>query len=195
VPESIIIKYFYSYPGRVNPVNWILSSLFHGNPAHLISNLIFLYILGRSVEAKLGKEKWILFYSIASLVSMMVDSMIRGFIIGEKIPSVGASGAIAGIAAVTALRAPFICKINGVNFPFPMFLIAWTMIYSDFSGLFQDDKIAHWAHLAGFFSVFLTSYLLSEKDRANLNSAFKWNLVFFFLTVVLMYFIEKRLYY
>ncbi|HRG48379.1 MAG TPA: rhomboid family intramembrane serine protease, partial [Leptospiraceae bacterium] len=84
VPPITIQNYFYSYPGKLNLVNWILSSLFHASVGHLLSNIAFLYFLGRAVEAKVGKGKWLLFYLMAGIISMMADSIIRGFMLGDR---------------------------------------------------------------------------------------------------------------
>ena len=111
---------------------------------------------------------------------------------GDRIPAVGASGAIAGIAAVSALLCPYTMPVAGKKIPFPVFIISWLAVYYDFTNLFSRDNVAHWAHLAGFFSVFLTAYMLSEEDRNNLRMGFMFNLVFFSLTIILLYFVENR---
>lgn len=192
IPESIISNFFLSYPREWNPINWILSSFAHGSFSHLFSNLMFLFILGRAVEYKVGKSKWLLFYGMAAVVSAVGDSIVRGFIIGDNTPVLGASGAISGLAAASALLSPFSIRMGGVNFPFPLFLIAWASVYTDITNVFEKDQIAHWAHLGGFFSVIITAYFLEEKDRKNLKNGFILNLIFFTLTLVLYYFIEAR---
>jgi membrane associated rhomboid family serine protease len=190
---AVIQKYFLSYPGKFQLANWILSTFYHASFPHLLSNVLFLYILGRAVEARVGPGKWLLFYILAGFFSMLMDSFIRGFVITyDKAPAVGASGAISGLAAVSALLSPFTYIINRIKFPLPVFLIAWLMVYTDVTGLFSDDRIAHWAHLAGFFSVFVTAYLLSEKEQRELRNGFFLNLVFFILTVIILYFLDNR---
>ncbi|WCL51420.1 rhomboid family intramembrane serine protease [Leptospira sp. GIMC2001] len=192
IPDSFVANYFLSYPREWNPINWFLSSLMHGNFSHLISNLMYLFILGRAVEYKVGPSKWILFYGMALIVSALLDSIVRGIFMGDNTPVLGASGAISGLAAVAALLSPFTLRMGGVTFPFPMFLIAWGSVYTDITNVFEKDQIAHWAHLGGFFSVIITAYFLEEKDRKKLKNGFILNLVFFTLTVILFYFIEAR---
>ncbi|HMV41100.1 MAG TPA: rhomboid family intramembrane serine protease [Leptospiraceae bacterium] len=193
VPEPTLRAYFYSYPGKLSLVNWILASCFHSSLSHLISNMGFLYFLGRAVEAKVGKGKWLLFYGMAAIISMMADSIVRGYIIVDRnIPTVGASGAISGLAAIAALLSPVTYRVNGVSFPFPVFLVAWIMVYTDIMRAFSSDLIAHWAHLAGFFSVFITTYLLSPADQAKIRNGFLFNFTFFILTVILIYLLENR---
>lgn len=192
VPAQSISQYFLAFPSRPNPVNWLLSLFFHGSPGHLFSNLIFLVFLGRAVEAKVSKGKWLLYYFMAGLVSILLDSLIRGGLLTDNTPLVGASGAISGLAAVSALISPFNFKVNKLTIPFPVFVISWLMIYSDFMNLFSTDNIAHWAHLGGFVSVFVTAYFLSPEDQKKLKNGFILNLLFFTLTVILLFFITNR---
>jgi membrane associated rhomboid family serine protease len=153
---------------------------------------MYLFILGRAVEHKVGKSKWLLFYFMAAFVSIILDSIVRGFILNDITPVLGASGAISGLAAAAALLSPFTIRMGGVNFPFPLFLIAWASVYTDITNVFEKDQIAHWAHLGGFFSVIITAYFLEEKEKRKLKNGFILNLVFFTLTLVLLYFIEAR---
>lgn len=186
-------RMFYTTPGEFEPLSWILSTFFHASAEHLLSNLLFLFLLGRVVEAKVGKAKWILFYFLAGIIAVLGDSFVRGFLMGDRTPIVGASGAIAGLAAVATLLSPFHFPLTPKTIiPFPVFLFGWLMIYSDLTNLFTRDRIAHWAHLAGFFSVLLTSYLLGEKERQAIHTGFLLNSTFFTLTLLLMFFINNR---
>ena len=191
-PEKVIVAKFFSYPGHWKVENWVLSIFFHGSPSHLFHNVVFLFFLGRVVEEKTGASRWALFYFMAGFISVVFDSIIRGYILLDKTPVVGASGAISGLAAVAALLSPFTFKVKQITIPFPVFAVAWLMVYSDFIGLFADDRVAHWAHLAGFFSVFVTAYLVSPKERENLHRGFLINLVFFTLTMIVFYLWSNR---
>ena len=192
VDPATVNKYFVAYPQQPSLVNWILSIFFHGSFPHLFSNALFLLFLGRAVEDKSGAGKWLLFYMMAGLVSVAADSFIRGKLMNDNTPLVGASGAVSGIAAVSAILSPFGFKVNRMYFPFPVFIIAWIMIYSDFINVFTPDNVAHWAHLAGFFSVFITAYFLSPEERKVIKQGFLVNTVFFTLTLVLLFFITNR---
>lgn len=191
IPNSILNQYFYSHPGSFNPINWILSVLVHGSLSHLFWNVCFLFVLGRAVEEKVGTKKWLLYFFMAAIVSGCSDSIVRG-VQSDRVPAIGASGAIAGIASVAALLSPYNIKFSQKNIPFPVFLIAWVMLYSDFVNLFRNDNVAHWAHIGGFFSVFIVAYFLSPEDKAKLKTGFYLNLVFFILTVILLYLIQNR---
>jgi len=185
-PEVISQNYL-SYPGQFVASNMLLSTMFHASFPHLFTNSLFLLFLGRVAEAKVGKKKWLLYYFMAGFISVFLDSVIRGLFMGSKEPVVGASGAISGLAAVSALLSPYKVVIAGKNIYFPVFLVAWVLVYSDFVNLFSSDHVAHWAHLAGFFSVFLTSYLLGKDERSDIRKGFLLNLLFFTLTVILLF--------
>lgn len=175
-----------------NPLNWFLCTFMHGSLEHLFSNLFYLFLLGRAVEFKAGKSRFLLFYSMAALISLILDSIVRGFFLKDNTPVLGASGAISGLAAVAALLSPLSIRLGGMNIPFPLFLIAWGSVYTDITNVFEKDNIARWAHLGGFISVFVTAYFLEEKERKKLKRGFIFNLTFFILTLILVYLWEAR---
>ncbi|XDD46311.1 rhomboid family intramembrane serine protease [Leptospira sp. WS39.C2] len=190
---KLVTEYFIATPGELEPINWILSTFFHGSGAHLLSNLFFLLLLGRVVEKRVGKAKWLLFYFMAGLLSVLGDGIVRGIILGDKTPIVGASGSISGLASAATLLSPFRFPISKTkSIPFPVFLFGWMMVYSDVTNVFARDNVAHWAHLGGFFSVFVTSYLLGEKERQEIRQGFLLNFTFFTLTIILLFFINNR---
>ncbi|MBS2035149.1 rhomboid family intramembrane serine protease [bacterium] len=75
----------------------LLTSLFlHAGLAHLLGNLWFLWITGDNVEGRLGALRYLIFYLLAGVVSSLLsDHFLSGS--AARIPSVGASGAIAGV--------------------------------------------------------------------------------------------------
>ncbi len=192
IPESTLHTYFYSYPRNFNFVNWLLSTFIHANIFHLFWNVFFLFFLGRAVESKIGKSKWLLFYIAAGIVAGFSDSFVRGALQDETTPAIGASGSVAGIAVVAALVSPYTFPAFQKNIPFPTFLVAWLMIYSDVTNVFKPDRIAHWSHIGGYISVMIVAYFLSEKERKKLWNAFLMNLLFFVLSIILLFFIKNR---
>src|ERR1043166_7611828 len=82
----------------------LVSSLFlHGGLVHLFGNMIYLWIFGPSVEDALGHLRYLAFY----LVCGAVGSLTHTFIFPQSIvPSVGASGSIAGILGAFLVLRP-----------------------------------------------------------------------------------------
>ena len=98
-PEAFIMNYAL-VPALVdfgNPATWwpfIWSMFMHGGWLHIISNLWFLWIFGDNVEAFLGHIGFLLFYLLTGIAASLVQFF---FMSGSEIPTLGASGAIAGV--------------------------------------------------------------------------------------------------
>ncbi|TGK07033.1 rhomboid family intramembrane serine protease [Leptospira semungkisensis] len=192
VPEEILDAFFISRPGEFYPWKWVGMAFLHADFMHLFWNMIFLFFLGRIVEYKVGRSKWLLFFFMGAIVSGGLDSFVRGVILGEHQPAIGASGAVSGLAAVAALLSPFSIRVKKRNYPFPVFAVAWLMVYSDITNLFSKDQVAHWAHLGGFLSVVFAAYFLNNKIRRELHTGFVLNVVFVILLLILGFFVGAR---
>src|SRR5436189_5200823 len=81
----------------------LVTSLFlHGGFVHLIGNLIYLWVFGGAVEESLGHLPYLLFYLACGAVGSLTHTLLFSM---SVIPSIGASGSIAGIlGAFLALR-------------------------------------------------------------------------------------------
>ncbi len=139
----------------------ILSCVFlHGSVMHLLGNVWFLYIFGDNVEDRLGHVGYLIFYlgcGIAASVSQYVLDM------ESPVPTIGASGAIAGVmgaylfmyphARIVSL-VPIAFFLQVVVIPAPIFLGIWFLIQlvqGTFSmGATQAAGVAWWAHIGGF---------------------------------------------
>src|SRR5215471_5416338 len=82
------------YPLPVVVLPFFTSMFLHGSWAHVIGNMWFLYIFGDNVEDYLGHFAYIVFYVLSGLLAMFAQFIIDPH---STIPTVGASGAIAGI--------------------------------------------------------------------------------------------------
>ncbi|MBL7063602.1 MAG: rhomboid family intramembrane serine protease [Anaerolineae bacterium] len=142
----------------------LFTSMFmHGGWWHLISNMLALYIFGDNVEDRLGHFRYLLFYLFGGLAASAVHLVVYS---GSPIPTVGASGAIAGVlgaylvlyprARVVTL-VPIFYFIRIVEVPALIYLGFW-FISQLFNGLFaltatdvlQSGGVAWWAHIGGF---------------------------------------------
>lgn len=136
----------------------------HGSIMHLVGNMYFLYIIGDNLEDALGHKKFLMIYLAlglgASLVSYIFDS-------NSPIPSLGASGAIAGLFAMYLMWFRF-ASITFMFFVYqkklsPLWYFAiWIglNIYGMISG---PDGIDQSAHLGGFALGILAGFMLKEK--------------------------------
>ena len=148
------------------PGSWItlLTSVFlHGGWWHLISNMLALYIFGDNVEDQLGHLRYLLFYLGSGLAAHAAHLLAQA---SSPLPTVGASGAIAGVlgaylvlfprARVVTL-VPIFYFIRIVQIPAVIYLGFW-FVSQLFNGLFalsaanvlQAGGVAWWEHIGGF---------------------------------------------
>jgi membrane associated rhomboid family serine protease len=90
-------------PDRLDPPDLITSMFLHGGWLHLIGNMWFLWIYGDNVEDVLGHGKFALFYLLCGLGAALVHVMFNPY---SRIPTVGASGAIAGVMGAYLIKFP-----------------------------------------------------------------------------------------
>lgn len=79
----------------ISPWFTLFSSMFlHGNILHLGSNMLYLWIFGNNVEDFLGRFHYLIFYLISGMFAGLVHALLFP---SSTIPTIGASGAIAGV--------------------------------------------------------------------------------------------------
>lgn len=139
-----------------------LTSMFlHGGWLHLIGNMWTLWIFGDNVEDRMGPARFLVFYLLTGLAAGLTHFITNP---GSTVPTVGASGAVAGAMGAYFLLFPFAGIIVLIPvFFWPVFIVlpAFTYILFWFSiqvfggtmaGLGPQDVggVAWWAHLGGF---------------------------------------------
>src|SRR5690554_4311754 len=81
-------------PSDLSLYTLITYQFLHGGWGHIIGNLLFLFLLGFTVERALGPGKFLVAYLVCGALSGLV---FTGFSMGSQIPLVGASGSISGL--------------------------------------------------------------------------------------------------
>src|SRR5579863_6986513 len=152
------------------------SMFLHANWAHVLGNMWFLYIFGDNVEDYLGHFKYLVFYVLAGLLAMGTQVAIYPH---SNIPTVGASGAIAGVLGAYFLLFPR-ARVLTWFFVFVLYLPAWVVlgewiVLQFFNGAAtlsiaaQTGRdvggVAFWAHVGGFLSGMVMSKLFPERQR------------------------------
>lgn len=140
----------------------LFTSMFiHGGFFHLISNLWTLWIFGDNVEDRMGPLKFFLFYIFCGIVSALLHIYTNQ---NSLVPTIGASGAIAGVMGAYFLMYPrasivvmFPIIFYPVFFQVPAFFYLGFWFFGQFQAglisLGQDlsfGGIAWWAHIGGF---------------------------------------------
>jgi membrane associated rhomboid family serine protease len=86
---------------------WLLtvftSMFMHGGILHIAFNMLFLWIFGNNIEDSMGRLKFILFYLLAGVAALYSQAAIDP---GSTTPTIGASGAVAGVLGAYALLHP-----------------------------------------------------------------------------------------
>lgn len=136
------------------------SIFLHGGWMHLLGNMLYLYIFGDNVESALGHLRYLVFYLSCGVAASVVHIM---FNLGSDMPTVGASGAIAGILGAYFLLfpkakvitlVPIFFFITIIKVPALLFLGLWFLIQflsgSMALGGGAAAGVAWWAHIGGF---------------------------------------------
>jgi len=77
-----------------NLIRILVSMFLHGGWLHLGGNMLYLWIFGDNVEDRLGHFKYVIFYLLCGLVATLSHAIANP---DSRLPSIGASGAIAGV--------------------------------------------------------------------------------------------------
>jgi membrane associated rhomboid family serine protease len=141
----------------------LFSSMFmHGGILHIAGNMLFLWVFGNNIEDSMGRAKFVLFYLLAGLVALYSQALIDP---GSTAPTIGASGAVAGVLGAYALLHPgarvltlifIIFFVTLVEIPALILLAVW-FVLQFIPALGQvavetggEQGIAYFAHVGGF---------------------------------------------
>lgn len=154
---------------------WItlFSSMFmHAGFAHLFGNLLFLWIFGDNVEEALGHVRFLVFYLVCGVAAAGAQIATDP---GSQIPSLGASGAIAGVLGAYILLFPrqrvrVLVGYLIVQMPALLVIGLWVFfqLISGVGQLAQTEAtggIAYAAHVGGFFAGLLLVRLFRSPTR------------------------------
>lgn len=162
----------------------LTSTFLHGSWYHFLSNMWILFIFGDNVEDRMGPVGYTGFYILSGLAAGLLHTLVQPF---SVIPTLGASGAIAGVlgaymylfpkARVVTL-VPLFFIFTTFNIPAVFYLGFW-FISQLFSGLTSLGTamtgVAWWAHIGGFlFGLLMARFFLWRKQPApDINPAFR----------------------
>ncbi len=152
----------------VPPELTIFTSLFlHGDPFHLVGNLLFILVFADNIEDSMGHWRFALFYVLCGIAGSAAHALA---VPTSEAPLIGASGAISGVIAAYLLLHPrvkmWILLFGRIPLRVTAFwiIIAWFVVQLG-SGLFGwDDAIAWWAHTGGFLAGAMLIPLFKRDD-------------------------------
>lgn len=163
----------YSLPEVVIP--FFTSMFLHAGWMHVLGNMWFLFIFGDNIEDYLGHFKYLVFYLVSGLIAMATQVMIYPH---SNVPTVGASGAIAGVLGAYFVEYPRARVLTWFPPIFIFYLPAWIMLGYWFVVQFVSGAVtlsvapgrdvggvAVWAHVGGFAAGFVMIKLFPERRR------------------------------
>ena len=154
----------------------ITSQFLHGGLMHIGGNMLFLWTFGDNIEHDLGHIKFLLFYLVCGVLAGLSHWF---FGMQSTVPTVGASGAIAGVMGAYLIKYPqakiitllplFIIWTT-VRIPAVFFLGFWFIqqAISSVASLAMPEAagVAYWAHAGGFiFGAILGPMMGLMSDR------------------------------
>ncbi len=162
IPNDIS-AYLSSGEGSILSLGTLFSAMFlHGGWLHVGGNMLYLWVFGDNVEDKLGHGRFILFYLLCGIAAGALHIAIEPLSI---VPTIGASGAIAGVLGAYILmfpRArvvtliPIFIFIQIAELPALVVLGLW-FVLQFFNGMLAIGNtspdiggVAWWAHIGGF---------------------------------------------
>ena len=152
-------------PARLDIVSVFTSMFLHGGWGHFLGNMLFLWIFGDNVEDRLGHARYVVFYLLCGVAAVAAHVYMNP---SSTIPTIGASGAIAGVmggyfvlyphSRVLAL-VPLFIVFEVIEVPAILFLGLWFLMQF-FYGVgsmgaragVEAGGVAFWAHIAGFLA-------------------------------------------
>ena len=178
VPQELSASFAGTPPNQPVPelVTLISSQFLHGGLMHIAGNMLFLWTFGNNIEDSLGHVKFLLFYLICGILAGLTHWF---FDMQSIVPTVGASGAIAGVMGAYILKYPK-AKIvtllplgiifTTIRIPAVFFLGFWFVQQAISSvaslGVSSEGGVAYWAHAGGFiFGAILGPLMGLMSDR------------------------------
>jgi len=162
-------------PPAVPALTFVTSMFLHGGWAHLIGNMWYLWIFGDNLEDRMGRFRFLAFYLLGGLVAAAVQFALHS---DSRVPTVGASGAIAAVLGGYAVLFPG-ARVFTLLPVFPFFQIVplpavlvlglW-FVLQFFSGALAlgagaSGGVAWWAHIGGFAFGLVAARLFARRPR------------------------------
>jgi membrane associated rhomboid family serine protease len=175
VPQRVATAFSGLEP-PVAPLATVLTSMFlHGGWVHLIGNMWYLWLFGDNVEDRIGHAGFVLFYFASGIAAAALHVFISPW---SPVPTVGASGAIAGVLGAYAVLYPRARVITLVPIVFffqivalpALLVLGFWFVVQFFTGAWSlgggggGGGVAWWAHIGGFlFGMGVALFLRGER--------------------------------
>ncbi|MEG8948004.1 rhomboid family intramembrane serine protease [Rosettibacter firmus] len=172
--ETGEIIYFSDF-SRIFPL--FTSMFLHGGWVHLFGNMLYLWIFGDNVEDRMGHFRYLIFYILCGLAASFSHIIMNP---ESSIPTIGASGAIAGVLgaymflypdAKVVVLLPIFIFFDIIQLP-ALFVLGLWFVMQLFQGTLAlsvessaTGGVAWWAHIGGFVFGAVTVHIFKKKSR------------------------------
>lgn len=159
----------------------LISMFLHGGWGHLLGNALFFWVFGNNIEDSMGPGRFLMFYLLCGLIAGGTHILIQP---DSPVPTVGASGAIAGVLGAYLVLYPRV-RVNMLFFFFVFGLPAWlvliywfgvqvlmaytTPIRADAAG----GGVAVWAHIGGFIAGMVLVKVFEDPRLVTMRNAIR----------------------
>ena len=185
--QNHFIRQFAVVPAHLNLSALVTSMFLHGGWLHIIGNMWFLWVYGDNVEDTLGHGKYLVFYLLCGLAAALTQYAINP---DSRIPTLGASGAIAGVMGAYLIKfphariltlIPIIIFWTTIEIPAPIILVYW-FVLQFFSGIgsigysqaSQGGGVAFFAHVGGFIAGMILVSTMGTRERYSRRRDLQW---------------------
>ena len=183
---NFFIAHYGVIPTRFQWMDVLTSIFLHGGWMHLIGNMWFLWIYGDNVEDILGHSQYLVFYLLCGVAATMAHV---AFNMDSRVPSIGASGAIAGVMGAYVVKfphsrittlVPITIFLTTVDIPAYFILLYWFVIQF-FSGVgsvghshLSQGGVAWFAHVGGFLAGVVLILVMRTEKRWSHAPGSRW---------------------
>jgi membrane associated rhomboid family serine protease len=165
-------------PARLHLVSFLTSMFLHGGWLHIIGNMWFLWVFGDNIEDILGHVQYLVFYLLCGFAAAATQVALSP---GSWVPTIGASGAIAGVMGAYLVKLPH-ARIRALVFIFILFttvLLYWFVLQL-FSGAGALENaragqgVAWFAHVGGFLAGIVLVKILPTSKLYRRHTELHW---------------------
>ena len=164
-------------PDDLHLVSLLTSMFLHGGWLHLLGNMLFLWVFGRNLEDLIGGTRFLGFYLVCGLLAGVVQVLANPY---ARVPTIGASGAIAGVMGAYLIKFPrsqidtlvlLFVFFTRLAIPAPFYLLFWfgMQFLNGFETIgnrnYSGGGVAVFAHIGGFLAGMLLIRLFPSRQR------------------------------
>ena len=173
-------------PARFH-IGTLLTTMFlHAGWMHVIGNMWFLWIYGDKIEDLLGHGKFLPFYLLCGIAAGLTHLYFNP---DSRVPTIGASGAIAGVMGAYIVKfpkakiltlVPIVIFFTTLEIP-AVFILGYWFLLQFFSGFgsfghsnLSTGGVAWFAHIGGFVAGALLILVMGKRDRFHGRQESRW---------------------